>query len=52
VDEFIKKGIVFETHPEENTWLWKEASLLDPDGHKIIIYHAGENRLNPPWKLS
>jgi|TARA_B110000014_G_C19981229_1_gene508100 catechol 2,3-dioxygenase-like lactoylglutathione lyase family enzyme len=52
VNELMKKGIVFETHPEEKTWLWKEASLFDPDGHKIIIYHAGENRLNPPWKIS
>lgn len=46
-----QKGIVFHTLPEEQSWLWREASLFDPDGHKIIIYFAGENRLNPPWRV-
>jgi hypothetical protein len=23
----------------------------DPDGHGIFVYHAGVNRLNPPWRL-
>ena len=32
-------------------WLWKEASLNDPDGNKIIIYEAGKNRKNPPWRI-
>jgi catechol 2,3-dioxygenase-like lactoylglutathione lyase family enzyme len=50
--ELQQMGIIFETLPENKPWLWREASLFDPDGHKIIIYYAGENRLNPPWKIS
>jgi catechol 2,3-dioxygenase-like lactoylglutathione lyase family enzyme len=33
------------------TYLWEEAALTDPSGNKIKLYWAGENRLNPPWKL-
>jgi len=24
---------------------------LGLDEHRIFIYHAGENRLDPPWRL-
>ena len=51
VKELIKKGIVFNTLPVDQSWLWREASLHDPDGNKIIIYFAGENRINPPWRV-
>ncbi len=47
-----KLGIGFETAPVDQTWLWREASLYDPDKNKIILYEAGENRKNPPWRLS
>lgn len=45
------RGIVFEQDPTDMPYLWREARLRDPDGHDIRIYHAGENRLNPPWRL-
>jgi len=45
------KGFVFDTEPEDMSWLWREAVLRDPDNHKIKIFHAGENRLNPPWRV-
>ncbi|MCB0456831.1 MAG: VOC family protein [Flavobacteriaceae bacterium] len=51
VQELESKGIIFETQPIKQPWLWTEASLKDPNGNKIIIYHAGENRKNPPWQL-
>lgn len=51
VKELEAKGILFETQPIIQSWLWTEVSLIDPDGNKIIIYHAGENRKNPPWRL-
>ena len=51
VQELESKGIIFETQAIKQLWLWTEASLKDPDGNKIIIYHAGENRKNPPWRL-
>ncbi len=47
----IEKGFLFESLPEDKPWLWRESRLRDPDNHLIIIYYAGENRINPPWKI-
>jgi catechol 2,3-dioxygenase-like lactoylglutathione lyase family enzyme len=44
-------GILFETKPVDQTWLWREAYLRDPDGNQICLFSAGENRLNPPWRI-
>jgi catechol 2,3-dioxygenase-like lactoylglutathione lyase family enzyme len=50
--ELLKaKGIEIEELPTDKPWLWREARLKDLDGNQIILYHAGENRLDPPWKL-
>ena len=46
-----QKGIQFLQPPIEQIYLWKEAILKDPSGNKIKLYWAGENRLNPPWKV-
>jgi catechol 2,3-dioxygenase-like lactoylglutathione lyase family enzyme len=35
----------------EQSWGWREAALVDPDGHPIILFRAGSYRLDPPWKL-
>lgn len=51
VDELIGKGIEFEEMPADKRWLWREAKLKDPDNYQLILYYAGENRLNPPWRL-
>ena len=51
VEELIRNGFVFEELPNDKSWLWREARLKDPDQNQIILYFAGENRLNPPWKL-
>ena len=51
VNELIRKGITFDQLPKDQTWLWREAYLKDPDGNQVILFDAGENRLNPPWKL-
>jgi len=51
VTELKKKGISFEQEPEDQTYLWREAVLVDPSGNKIKLYWAGENRLNPPWRV-
>ena len=45
-------GIVFDTEAADQRWLWREAELRDPDGHRWKLYHAGENRLDPPWRVS
>jgi catechol 2,3-dioxygenase-like lactoylglutathione lyase family enzyme len=51
VRELEAKGIVFEEQPADQSWLWTEARLKDPDGNQLLIYHAGKNRLDPPWRL-
>ncbi|MCT4625254.1 MAG: VOC family protein [Schleiferiaceae bacterium] len=45
-------GVSFDLNPTDQDWLWREARLEDPDGNKIILYHAGENRKNPPWRIA
>lgn len=45
------KGIVFDFEPIDQPWLWREAGLKDPFGISIILFHAGSNRKNPPWRL-
>ena len=44
-------GIAFDLPPQDMPWLWREARLRDPDGHRICLYHAGRNRKDPPWRL-
>lgn len=51
VGNLIEKGIAFDQMPEDKPWLWREAYLKDPDGNQIILYFAGDNRINPPWKI-
>jgi catechol 2,3-dioxygenase-like lactoylglutathione lyase family enzyme len=51
VAELKSKGIEFEQDPVDEPYLWREAVLRDPDGHRLFLYHAGTNRLNPPWRL-
>jgi catechol 2,3-dioxygenase-like lactoylglutathione lyase family enzyme len=45
------KGLVFESNPVDQFWLWREAYLRDPAGNRLCLYHAGKNRLDPPWRL-
>ena len=52
VADLKSKGIVFDSDPQDQSWLWREAYLLDPDGHVICLFYAGENRLNPPWRIN
>lgn len=51
VKELLQKGIVFDELPKDQSWLWREAYLKDPDGNQLILFFAGENRLNPPWRV-
>jgi catechol 2,3-dioxygenase-like lactoylglutathione lyase family enzyme len=51
VAELKAKGIEFEMDPTDQPYLWREANLRDPDGNLIVLFSAGENRLNPPWRL-
>jgi catechol 2,3-dioxygenase-like lactoylglutathione lyase family enzyme len=51
VEELKEMGFAFEEDPTDQPYLWREAVLKDPDGNVLFLYHAGENRLNPPWRL-
>lgn len=51
VAELKVKGIDFDTDPVDQSWLWREAWLRDPDGNRICLFNAGENRINPPWRV-
>ncbi len=50
VNDLIANGFVFEEMPKDQPWLWREARLRDLDNNVLILYFAGENRLNPPWR--
>lgn len=51
VNSLMSKGITFDELPNDKNWLWREARLKDPDGNQLILFYAGENRLNPPWRI-
>lgn len=52
VNSLKQKGIVFDTEITEQSWLWTEIKLKDPDLNPIIIYTAGENRKDAPWRIN
>ena len=45
------KGFSFDQEPTDQSYLWREAVLHDPSGNQIKLYWAGENRINPPWRV-
>jgi len=51
VGELKSKGFEFIDELKNKQWLWREILLKDPDGNILCLYFAGENRINPPWKL-
>ena len=51
VNRLQEEGIKFDLLPTDQSWLWREARLKDPDGNSIILYWAGDNRKNPPWRI-
>jgi len=51
VERLKSLGLEFEGDPEDRDWLWREAYLRDPNGNQICLFHAGENRKNPPWRV-
>ncbi|CAM1373361.1 VOC family protein [Tenacibaculum xiamenense] len=51
VKNLQEKGIEFNLLPTDQPWLWREARLKDPDGNQLILFKAGKNRKNPPWRV-
>ena len=52
VETLKAAGLEFDSGPEDQRWLWREARLRDPDNHAVILYKAGKNRRYPPWRVS
>ena len=46
------RGVAFYAAPADQTWLWREAYLKDPDGNVLCLFQAGENRRCPPWRVA
>jgi catechol 2,3-dioxygenase-like lactoylglutathione lyase family enzyme len=51
VEELRARGVAFDQGPRDQDWLWREARLHDPDGNELCLFHAGENRRFPPWRI-
>jgi catechol 2,3-dioxygenase-like lactoylglutathione lyase family enzyme len=52
VEHLIDVGLKFDTGPDDQTWLWREAWMTDPAGNRVCLYRAGANRRHPPWRIS
>jgi catechol 2,3-dioxygenase-like lactoylglutathione lyase family enzyme len=52
LERLKRAGMTFESELEQKTWLWREAWLRDPAGNSICLYHAGDNRRFPPWRIA
>lgn len=54
LDERVEKmkgeGFVFD-RDLYNSSNWRMARLRDPDGNRLVLFWAGENRRYPPWRL-
>ncbi|MDE4140716.1 MULTISPECIES: VOC family protein [Rhodobacterales] len=50
--ELRERGIAFKGEPKDQTFRWRTAHLNDPSGNKLCLFHAGNERRFPPWRLS
>ena len=49
--ELMDVGIKFDTEPADERWLWREARFRDPAGNRLCLFHAGQKRRFPPWRM-
>ena len=52
VESLEAAGLGVDSGPVDQPWLWREATLRDPAGNRLCIYHAGVNRRFPPWRVT
>lgn len=45
------RGLTFTMQPTDQSWLWREAYLSDPDGNQLCFLQASPNRRFPPWRV-
>ena len=46
------KGVVFDSEPTDERWNWREARFKDPSGNRLCLFHAGQDRRFPPWRIN
>jgi hydroxymethylpyrimidine/phosphomethylpyrimidine kinase len=51
VSDLASDGFAFDQMPQDESWGWREARLVDPSGNIICLYQAGENRRYPAWRI-
>ncbi|QUR65790.1 VOC family protein [Mycobacterium spongiae] len=44
-------GVTFDSAPQDENWRWREARFRDPSGNALCLYHAGQDRRFPPWRV-
>ncbi|MEO0912791.1 MAG: VOC family protein, partial [Pseudomonadota bacterium] len=49
--ELRELGVEFESAPADQPYRWRTARLTDPSGNKLCLFHAGNERRFPPWRL-
>lgn len=47
----VERGVPVADGPTDRSWLWRDARVFDPDGHEWMVFFAGENKLDPPWRV-
>ena len=53
IDGFINEhGLTPVSPPENKSYLWREADIIDPAGNRIRLFQAGKNRRFPPWRIN
>lgn len=52
VQQLEARGVVFDSRPQDQSWLWREAYLTDPSGNRLCLFQAGAARRYPPWRLA
>lgn len=51
VTSLPERGVTVAEGPIDRDWLWRDARVFDPDGHEWMLFHAGKNKLDPPWRV-
>jgi hydroxymethylpyrimidine/phosphomethylpyrimidine kinase len=51
VARLLAAGVLFDSLPADQPWLWREARLRDPAGNPLCLFWAGPNRRHPPWRI-
>lgn len=49
--ELHERGVDFESPPTDQSYRWRTAFFADPSGNKLCLFHAGNERRFPPWRI-